>query len=199
VFKYVIIVLLLIAFFTLSGATNSRSIQRSFTIFKKGKPIGYLNVEKSLQGNRTTYSVSSLVDVKFIKTFTAKGEEFYVFKHDTLIYSSIFRKINKKIKVDQVLTKDDRIYLIENKKKKVSTFSKVVTDNIVKLFFTEPKDLHFIFSDRYGKMIEIQKLSDHVYRLDMPNGSYSVFYYQNDVCVGIESVGTFYRIKLKSN
>lgn len=191
--KYIAPIFLL----SFSSVSNDEDFERlNFSIFDRHSKIGTIVIERSRHFDSTFYSVKSSVNTSFIFKYEALGKEEYIFKNDTLIYSKLYRRVNKKVKADQTLLFKDGQYHSINSKRQKLLLTNPVTHNIVMLFFHEPVGIDKIFSDKFKIMVCIQKLNEQKYKLKLPNGSYSIFYYTNGKCSSIESVGSFYKIKI---
>ena len=168
-----------------------------FDIINKGKNVGYISIEKSTSENNTIYNVDSKVETQLIFKFKAEGKERSIYRNDTLIYSSVYRKLNNKIKLNQTLKFNKGNYAIIKGKNRSSLNLNVITCNLVVLFFEEPIDTDKVYCDKLKKKLNIIKLAKGKYKVKFPNGSYNIFNYKNGKIVHIDAVGTFYKVKLK--
>ncbi len=119
--RHIISILLFLLLMSSTGIKNDNAkVEKiSFSIYKKNSSIGFIDIEKTSLNQTTTFNVDSEVNAKVIFNFKAIGREKSVYKEDTLIFSSVYRKINNKIKLDQSIEFINGIYLLsENQKKK---------------------------------------------------------------------------------
>lgn len=168
-----------------------------FEIINKDKKIGYISIVKSTEGTRTTYEVKSRVETKFILKFKAVGSETSVYQNDTLVYSSMYRKVNRKIKVDQVVEFKNGNYYLNDKKKIELNNPSIIQFNLVQLYFNEPKGITEVYCDKQKKFLKVQSLGNGKYKVQFKKGNYSVFNYRNGECVSIEAIGTFFKVLLE--
>ena len=190
----------IIPFFLLSNtnpdnaATDVEKI--SFSVIKKNSSIGFIDIEKTSIDETTTYIINSEVNAKVIFNFNAIGIEKYIYKSDTLIYSSLYRKLNNKVKLNQSLSLVDGKYFLKEKNKNEVLDFNIINRNLVMLFFFEPIGIHEIYSDKYREMVRVTPLDNGKYRVVLPNKSTNIYHYKNGKCILIEAIGTFYKVKL---
>lgn len=168
-----------------------------FEIFNKDKKIGYISIIKSTKGMQTAYRVESKVETKFIIKFKAIGKEISVYENDTLVYSSMYRKINRKIKVNQVVEFKHGNYYLNDKEKIELIDPKIIRCNLVQLYFKEPVGISKVYCDKQKKFLKVHSLGNGKYKVYFKKGNYSVFNYQNGECVSIDAIGTFFKVLLK--
>lgn len=192
--KY-IIPFFLLAYTSLNNETTEVE-KISFSIIKKNSRIGYIDIEKASLDKTTTYTLDSEVKVKVIFSFKAIGREKSIYKDDTLIFSSVYRKLNNKVKLNQSLSFINGKYLFKEKNKKEEINIDVINSNLVTLFFFEPVGIQEIYSDKYKKMVKIIPIGSSRYKVVLPNNGTSIYHYQNGKCTMIDVVGSFFKVKL---
>ena len=195
--KYVL-PFLLISFTSGDSLTNESETIR-FDIIKKYKTLGYIDLQKLHSNETTTYRIQSEVNTKFLIEFKASSKETYVYENDTLIYSSIYRTVNDRVKVDQSLSYNQGNYYLKQKKGNQLLNTGVIKCNLILLFFEEPVNIQQVYCDKLNLNLKIQKLEPNRYKITFPNKSYTIFYYRDGRCRLIEAVGSFYRVKLIPN
>jgi hypothetical protein len=190
----------ILPFFLLSNTSsdnvNTKVENISFNIINKNKNIGFIDIEKRDLEHTTTYIVNSEVNTKVIFNFSATGREKSIYRTDTLIYSSIFRKLNKKIKLDQRLTLDNGRYILNYKKNNEVLDFEVIKRNLVTLFFYEPIGVQQVYSDKYKKMVDINAQGKGKYKVVLPNKSVNIYHYDKGTCTRIDVKGSFFKVKL---
>ena len=168
----------------------------AFEIINKDKPVGYIIVEKIINSDITTYIIKSEVETRFVIKFTAKGKEESVYRNDTLIYSSIYRKLNKKVKINQSIKLVDGMYSSTKGKHKSNLNIGVINCNLVMLFFKEPQNVDKVYCDKLKKNLKILKIKTGVYKVNFPNKSYTIYHYNKGLLSHIEAVGSFYNVRM---
>ncbi len=193
--KYVFPFLLLLSSAEVKNE-NSLEERISFSVNKNNNSIGFINVKKTSLNQITTYTISSEVNARVVFKFKAQGKEKSVYKNDTLIFSSVYRKINKKIKLNQSLSLVDGTYFLTDKDKKDVLNIDLISRNLVTLFFIEPIDVDSVYCDKLNKMLNISKIGKDKYKVAFTNNSYNIFHYKKGKCSMVEVVGSFYKVKL---
>ena len=146
----------------------------SFSVVKKNTSIGFINIEKRTVNNITTFTVNSEVNANIIFNFNAVGKEKSVYKEDTLVYSSVYRMLNNKVKLNQALLFEKGKYFLKNMGKDENIGFNVINRNLVTLFFNEPIGIDKIYADKYKIMLKIIPLGNRKYKVVFPNKSISI-------------------------
>ncbi|MBE9489110.1 MAG: hypothetical protein IMY67_02350 [Bacteroidetes bacterium] len=203
VFKLVLKIKYIIPFFLISSSSFNNAVTEveriSFSVIKNESSIGFIDVEKSSLDKTTIYTINSEVNTRVIFNFNAVGREKSIYNEDTLVFSSVYRKINKKVKLNQSLSLIEGKYFLKNKRKKEFLDIGVINNNLVTLFFIEPVYTKEVYLDKYKKMVKITPLERGKYQVILPNKSSNIYYYKNGACAKVEVVGTFYKVKLIPN
>ncbi|MBT8258543.1 MAG: hypothetical protein HKO81_03280 [Flavobacteriaceae bacterium] len=195
----VFIVLIVVPLLLASNETKSGFRDTEFhmyDVFKADKKIGYIQIEKQISGKNITYYINSEIKTKLIFNFNAISKERVRFKRDTLTESSIFRKLNNKVRINEKLEyKDGGYYLVKDNKEKLIT-QEVIKWNLIRLYFEEPNRINKVYCDRYKKYQNLTHLGDGKYKVIFPNRSSNIFHYQAGRCVQVDAIGSFYQVKL---
>ncbi len=180
----VFIVLIVVPLLLASNETKSGFRDTEFhmyDVFKADKKIGYIQIEKQISGKNITYYINSEIKTKLIFNFNAISKERVRFKRDTLTESSIFRKLNNKVRITEKLEyKDGGYYLVKDNKEKLITQNRI----------------NKVYCDRYKKYQNLTHLGDGKYKVIFPNRSSNIFHYQAGRCVQVDAIGSFYQVKL---
>ncbi len=105
----------LISFTSGDSLTNESETIR-FDIVKKEKILGFINMKKIKNEQTTRFIINSEVNTKLLINFKASSKETYIYKEDTLVFSSIYRTLNDKVKVDQSISFTKGNYYLNNNK-----------------------------------------------------------------------------------
>lgn len=170
----------------------------SFNVVKKSTVIGYINIEKRSLNQTTTFTITSEVNAKVVFNFNAIGKEKSVYNKDTLIYSSVYRMLNNKVKLNQSLLFENGAYILENMGKREIVNFNVIRRNLVTLYFHEPIGINKIYSDKYKEMLNITVLGNSKYKVVFPNKSVSIYEYKNGKCINVDVEGSFYKVQITS-
>ncbi|MDU8885221.1 DUF6134 family protein [Yeosuana sp. MJ-SS3] len=192
--KYLFVFLL----FSFSNPEESSNTSETivFNVSRHNDSIGFVEIKRKKLDNVTNYIIDSEVNVRVIFNFKANGHERSIYKDDVLVYSSMYRKMNDKLKLDQSLTLENGRYIFKNRGKKEKLPLNTIKHNLVTLLYKEPKGIHEVYSDRFKCMVEIVFLGSEKYKISLPNNSTSTYYYKNNECIKVELKGSFYKVDL---
>jgi len=170
-----------------------------YHVFKGNIKIGYVNVEKLTFNETSTYIINSEIKTRMIFKFNAIGRETYIYRKDILVHSSIFRKLNNKVKLNQSLSLLNGAYIFKGKRKEEVLNIEPIRINLVRLFFKEPVGIKKIYCDKYKTMLDLMVIGKSTYKLCFPDKSSCIYKYKNGKCISIIAVGVFYKVKLVPN
>jgi len=191
----------IIPFFLLSNTNindlNVSSENVSFIVLKNNINIGYIDIQKQLKDKTTSYFVKSNITAKLILTFKVLGKEKSIYRGDTLIYSSIYRKINNKVKVDQLLSFNEGAYYFKKPDVSKRVDVDIIKKNLVTLYFLEPIGVNEVYCDKQNKMLKISNLGNGKYKVAFSKNNYSIFHYKKGKCTLIDVVHPLVKVQLK--
>jgi len=194
-----LLVLVLLSVFTCAQGSNKpdEETPKVFQIVKNQKVIGTINIVKKIHGDSVIYDSESQIKVQLLLKFEIVGKEKSVFENGVLVYSSVYRKLNNKIKVNHVIAREGGSYnLNDNNKTEVLDISSI-EQNLITLYFKEPKDITSIFCDNQKEMIQIKSLGQGKYKVEISKGKYNIFHYEDGKCVEVEAVSPMFDVILK--
>lgn len=192
--KYVMPFLLLSMLNSNNELTNSED--KTFDIINKKGSVGFIKLERIINNNTTTYNINSQVEARILLRFRANSKEKAVYRNDTLIFSSIYRKLNNKVKVNQILTLVDNNYYLNTNKNREQLNIDVVKCSLVMLYFEEPKGINKVYCEKLRTYLNVVPMKNGTYKVNFPNGNYNIFHYVHGNCTMIEAVGSFYNVSL---
>ncbi|TWO33276.1 hypothetical protein E1J38_005105 [Seonamhaeicola sediminis] len=163
---------------------------------KNNKSVGSITIKREKLGNSIAYTLSSKIKAKFIVEFDIEAEEKSIYKEGALVYSSIFRKLNDKVKLNQSLSLVEGQYVLKSLDATEALSLNVIYRNLITLFFNEPINVKKIYSDKFKKMISIIPLGNGKYKINFSHNTSNVYHYENGKCTMIEAKGPFYKVKL---
>lgn len=197
-----VIVLILLTVVTKASARTSSSFSNVhentvvFKVLKNNKTIGTIEIVKQESNNTITYNLNSEIRAKLIFKFKVVGKETYVFRNGVLEYSSLYRTLNDKVKVNQSLVYENGSYHLKKPDQEIALDLEAIQKNLITLYFQEPKNTKTVYCDNQGEMLGIQHVHQGVYKVIFSNGKYNTFYYENGRCVKIEAVSPLFKVTL---
>ena len=170
---------------------------QTFKVIRKGREIGIVEIRKFINGDEITYEIESKIRTKIIVNINIYSKERSIYRGDTLIYSKVFRKVNKRIKIQQELKLIDGNYILKNKGE-ISHLGPAITQiNLASMLCIEPVENNTVFSDGHNRLLNLHALGYGKYRIVMPNGDKHTFIYEGGICKEVQASGRFYKIRLE--
>lgn len=167
-----------------------------FLIVKNEKVIGTISMVKTVSGDSTTYNSESKINAKFLLSFRIIGKEKSVFRNGTLVYSSIYRTLNSKVKANHSIIQRNRFYNIEEDNRTETLNIQNIQQNLITLYFDEPIGIKTVFCDNQKEMIDVKHLGQGKYKVEISNGKYNIFHYKNGRCIKVEAVSPMFDVVL---
>ena len=186
---------LMISNVSYSNTTNPNS-QIVYNVVRNNTVIGTISVSRSVNNDSTVYALDSKIKAKYILKFNITGKETSVFKNGMLVYSSIFREVNNRVKANHSVVYQNEQYHLKNEKGFKELDLNKIHRNLVTLYFKEPKGETKVFCDNAKSMSNIESIGNGKYRVSFPNGKYNVFHYKNGSCIKIEANSTLFSVTL---
>ncbi|HSN61051.1 MAG TPA: DUF6134 family protein [Ferruginibacter sp.] len=154
--------------------------------------IGWLKLEKNMEGNRSSFVLTSEVKTRIIFLINVSSKETAIFENGQLLFSSQFRKANGSTKLNkQTKLVGDKYEVVENGGKESLDHS-FIGINLLSLYFREPKDIDQVYSDNHECFIKIIKTNDGGYKVKLPDGNSNCYYYKDGICTKIKIEHTFF-------
>lgn len=167
--------------------------QSYYDIIKNEKVIGYMKCSKLGNGEITEYINESSANFSIIINVSVYSRLQSSFRNGILQNGKLIRRVNGKTKSDKHITRNNDEYVISNDGKSASLKSSINFSTAC-LMYTEPSGINHIFSENFGKYVELKETSPHTYVLKLPDGN-NVYTYRNGICVEVEvqtSLATVY-------
>lgn len=181
-------------------STNAQEKILEYNIKRDGDVVGNIHFIQGIAGNRTTLTMESEVNTRFIFNFKAMAKEEVIYDNGIMTWSSIFRKLNGNVKIDKKTKAIGNAYTVFKGSKKETLNNYPIRYNMLSVYIIEPVNITKVYSDNFQLQINIQKIADHHYKIKFPDGNYNEYFYINGVCSKIEIHHSFYSatIELRS-
>lgn len=196
ILKTRILFIALLIFWIESSPAQDQNL--SFEVWKNKSLIGIISMTEKVNSDSVVYHSASEIKAKVIISFKVTGIEKAIYKNGVLVYSSIYRKLNSKEKVNKELHLNDGKYYLINKGRKRSLTLNKIMDNLVTLYFYEPIKISQVYCDNHHSMASVVLLDSGKYQVIFPDGSYNIFYYQNGKCKKVDAFTSLYEVQLIS-
>ena len=157
-----------------------------------GKNIGWLKLEKNINGNNASLSLISEVKTRVIFLINVCTKETSTFENGKLLHSTQFRKTNGSIKLNkQTKFTAGKYEVLKNGEKQCLGFPFIGT-NLLSLYFQEPVGIDMLYCDNHECFVKIIKTEDGGYKVKFPDGNSNCYYYSGGICTKIKIEHTFY-------
>ncbi|QRR04057.1 hypothetical protein HWI92_05225 [Dyadobacter sandarakinus] len=174
-----------------------------YDIILAGRTIGSLRVfDDKGEANTETHRIESDFKVLFYK---GKYSTQTSYVQGKLVSAVCAHLVNGDLK-EKTQTKSAAKSLYEvwfsgedGKEKPKIEIDEPILSTITGLYYKEPVNLSEVYSERYGRMCGIKKLSEGKYGVALPDGKQGVYLYKNGLCreVNTDLAGFKLRIVLK--
>ena len=191
-----LMVLLLLAMgCTIPAHTQTKHF--TYNIRQNGKAVGTLHVKEATAKGKVSYHAQSHVQTRFLISFDIKAVEEAHFENNILVASSIRRTMNGSEKKDQSILLQGNRYVVTNDNEKEVMSIYPIRHTLLTLYLNEPIHYTQIFSDVFKRLLPVQKIAAHHYKVHFPDGNYNEFFYQRGVCTKIIIHNTLYKAVLE--
>jgi len=168
---------------------------RNYDIILSGDKIGNITVTRKINGALTTYKLESKSEAKVLFTTKKNFVSMDVtYKDGKLLSSYCKNEIDDEVDNYASIAWDGSKYNVTNEKQKL-TYGTPVTYSVISLYFSEPKGMDNLFTERIGASYPLKSLGDGRYEYKIPNGDKNIYVYKNGELVETERktiIGTVY-------
>ncbi len=168
----------------------------AYNVVRNNTVIGTIEINKYVSGDSIIYKLESNIEDKCILKFKITGREEAIYKDGILVYSSVYRTLNNKVKANHRINLNEGHYKFESSGETTTLSIKAIEQNLILLYFKEPKGIERIYCDNLNQMVNLQPQGNGMYKVDFSNGKYNIFYYQNGKCVRIDANSTLFKVTL---
>lgn len=174
-----------IAAICIFGGSITTAQTLTYTVYVAGKKSGTL-VVKSNKTDNENFFIHSEANIAVALSEVNSVSDVY-FKNGHLHHSSVIQTINAKEREKTTITYDGTHYYIQRKGEERKSLKNSVLYSIAMMYHTEPTGQKTAFSERYGTFLNIKKLSQHQYQLELPDGKINTYTYENGICTQVQT------------
>ncbi|MEM6263590.1 MAG: DUF6134 family protein [Bacteroidota bacterium] len=158
-----------------------------YEIWKDGKLVGEHNAQRICHGDTCLYLFKSKINMRIIISINATSQLQSSYKGGILQDGFVRVWREGKLRESGYLKYDEGYgYFVDLDGRSKIFYSKGIRFSVVMLYHNEPKGYTHVFSERYGKWLELTKVSEGVYELDLPMGNKNIYTYKDGKCVSVE-------------
>ena len=175
----------------------------TYDVIVAGRTIGSLKVfDNEAKNDTETHRIESDFKVLFYKGKYATKTDFVQGK---LVSAVSAHHVNGDLKEKtQTKTSTKSLYEIwfsgedgDDKPKKV--FNAPINNTVTSLYYKEPVNVTQVYSERYGQMCKIKKLSEGNYGVDLPDGKQGIYTYKNGQCKEVKTDLAGFKLRIVLN
>lgn len=171
----------------------------NYSIIKDDKTIGTIRVERSLKDHITEYLFESRAQVKILYSIEIYDKMNVSFKQNILQQAKLYRTMNGKLKVNNTAIWNGSFYNLSDKDGPNGFLKQSVLYSTASLYFNEPENVKSVFSEKFQKMVPVQKIDARRYRISLPNGNTTTYTYSSGICTLVEASTDFANLKFVLN
>ena len=173
-----------------SSYVQERTLE--YNVVYRGKNVGTMQLYQKQAGENVYTKVVANVKINLIINIKVHTEEECMFQSGKLVYSNLTRTVNGKEKANKQTKAVADTYQTFSFGKPGSVNKEAIDYNFGLLYCTEPENKQMIYSDNFQQFVNIQKVSDHKYKIKLPDGNYNYYSFENGICSIAELHHTFY-------
>jgi len=156
----------------------------NYSIVWKGDSIGFITINMT-QTDSTQYHIfKSISNFRVIFSFTTGYTSEAYFENGVLKKASLINTMNNDVNGSALVEWDlDKYQMVIDGEFK--TWDEPITATVGMLYFEEPAGLTQIFSERYGRYLNIVDEGNGVYKLIKPDNRTNIYTYENGLCTSV--------------
>ncbi|HRO48278.1 DUF6134 family protein [Agriterribacter sp.] len=176
-------------------ATYAQETFLKYRVMQNNTLIGIMTLQKKSTADETHLSMLIEVKKRLLLMFDIHETHQETFANGILMHAWVKREINGKTKVTRQIYRAMPGYIkIEDEKKKATAMQPVYS-TILGMHFEEPVAITEVFSDNHQQMVKLSPLGNHSFKITMPDGNKSFFYYTNGICSRVVAHHNFYTLE----
>lgn len=196
-FNFVLVLTLSFSSFQVMSQANV------YDVIMAGRTIGSLKVFDDQGKNEVeTHRIESYFKVLF---YSGKYSTQTNFVQGKLVSAVCAHEVNGDLK-EKTQTKSSIKTLYEvlfsgkdAKKKPNKEFNSPINNTVTSLYYKEPVNIREVYSERYGLMCSVKKLSEGHYGVALPDGKQGVYTYKNGQCREVNTDLAGFKLKIVLN
>ncbi|MDQ1095238.1 MULTISPECIES: DUF6134 family protein [Chryseobacterium] len=167
----------------ISTMSYGQNTVQYYDVIHNDKIVGSTIVKKTGSDQNFVITLNFSADITFlIKRVVILGKEHALFENGVLKSGSVFRQANDKIKTDNSIKYLGNSYTVHDGHQSHALPIGEIRNNMLSLFFSEPRKLTSIYSDSQQKLVNLKEVTPHRYVIPGNNESSSTYIFQNGQC-----------------
>jgi len=186
----------LLAFVLLACPAAAQHRQLLYRVMQNGNEIGRMRLDQKQENDDLYIHLSSEVKVRFLFSVVVNMEESSHYRDGKLLRSNVNHKVNNKEKAVRCTMASGRGYQTSAEGRNSSIGMDRIEYNVMLLYSREPVNATQIYSDNFQQFLNIRKAGSHSYRIDLPDGNYNTYSFNNGICNRVEIHHTLYTVEM---
>jgi hypothetical protein len=192
-----------VAFCILLISASAAKAQNVYDVIVAGRTIGSLKVFDDKGNDDTeTHRIESNFKVMFYKGNYSTQTNY---SQGKLVSATCSHHVNGDLK-EKTQTKSSVKSLYEvffsgedGEDKPKLELNKPINTTITSLYYKEPININEVYSERYGKMCSVKKLSEGLYGVSLPDGKQGIYSYKNGLCREVKTDLAGFKLRIVLN
>lgn len=162
----------------------AQKLNLHYKVVNNGNTIGWVKIQKinDAHGNVSSIVLTSEVKRRIIFLLTVEEKQDTYFNETGMVKSSIYRKINDNVKMNQQTVFKGDYYEFKSPKTSERVAMPQVQYNALSMYIREPVNIEKVFSETFQRYLKIEPQGKSVYKLKLPDGNTNTYYYDNGIC-----------------
>ncbi|WP_424962859.1 DUF6134 family protein [Ekhidna sp.] len=151
-----------------------------YEVIKGSKKLGDMTVYRQQSENGVKYEINSEVTFRILFSFTVNYESTSEYQYGKLINEYTHNKLNGNTQKKSTIWFDGEKYTLDLNGSRTN-FKPPIKYSVATIYYEEPKDGQKVFSPQFGDYLAFEKVGDHVYEMESPDGT-NIYTYTNGIC-----------------
>ena len=190
-------------FILLLTSANVMSQTNVYDVIVAGRTIGSLRVfDYDVKNQVETHRIESDFKILFYK---GKFSTQTSYVQGQLVSAVSAHEVNGDLK-EKTQTKSSVKSLYEilfsgedSDDKPRKEFNSPINNTVTSLYYKEPVNISQVYSERYGQMCSVKKISDGNYGVSLPDGKQGVYTYKNGLCREVKTDLAGFKLRIVLN
>lgn len=143
-----------------------------------------MSVSRSQTDQTVYYAIESKVTFRILLSFTVDYVSNSEYQNGKLIRETTNNKLNGSTQKESALWYNGTHYTLESNGTR-SELDQNITYSVAAIYFEEPVDGQKVFSPQFGEFLTFEKVDEHQYQLESPDGL-NVYSYTNGICTEVK-------------
>ncbi|HSB92526.1 MAG TPA: DUF6134 family protein [Flavitalea sp.] len=167
-----------------------------YQVFRNKDQIGSVSITETHDKERRTIELQSSIKAKMVITVSVCTREKTMLEDQRIVFAESRKKINGNDEVARKLTSQGNGYEFVGNRKQVQLDSTPIYNNTVSLFVNEPTRSMAVFADTFNRMLELKRISEHTYLLELPDGNRNTYLYKDGICHEVKLDHKFFSARI---